>query len=202
MGPSELSLPNTNSEESVLFPKPKQNNSCTFLNENNSILHDKEVAYTPVLLSSPFTTRENHGGIQINSNYIPTNYIKRKASLHKRKQNSLIHCTTSSSITRSKINKKGPHELLSEDQKRANHIASEQKRRANIRIGFEKLVEIVPTLSSGHRSEALILQKSIDHLKQLADLKTTLKAKARELQLILGEIPDEDSSEGELDNNF
>jgi hypothetical protein len=55
--------------------------------------------------------------------------------------------------------KKMTHELLSEDQKRANHIASEQKRRANIRVGFEKLVDIVPTLSSGHRSEALILQK-------------------------------------------
>jgi hypothetical protein len=51
------------------------------------------------------------------------------------------------------------HELLSDDQKKANHIASEQKRRANIRIGFEKLVDIVPTLSNGHKSESLILQK-------------------------------------------
>lgn len=58
-----------------------------------------------------------------------------------------------------KTSKKTSHELLSDDQKKANHIASEQKRRANIRIGFEKLIDIVPTLSSGHRSEALILQK-------------------------------------------
>lgn len=54
---------------------------------------------------------------------------------------------------------KQPHELLTEEQKRANHIASEQKRRANIRIGFEQLVDIVPTLSDGHKSEAMILQK-------------------------------------------
>lgn len=59
----------------------------------------------------------------------------------------------------SKGSKKMSHELLSDDQKKANHIASEQKRRANIRIGFDKLIDIVPTLSSGHRSEALILQK-------------------------------------------
>lgn len=60
-----------------------------------------------------------------------------------------------------KSTKKLPHELLSDSQKKANHIASEQKRRANIRIGFDKLVDVVPTLSSGHKSEALILQKSI-----------------------------------------
>ncbi|KAI8987144.1 hypothetical protein BDB01DRAFT_702605, partial [Pilobolus umbonatus] len=87
----------------------------------------------------------------------------------------------------SKKPKKAHHELLSEDQKRANHIASEQKRRANIRVGFESLVEIVPTLSTGHRSEALILQKSVEHLRQLIDNKTELKEKARELQLLLGE---------------
>lgn len=55
--------------------------------------------------------------------------------------------------------KKAPHELLTEAEKKANHIASEQKRRQNIRIGFDSLVEIVPTLSECHRSEALILQK-------------------------------------------
>ncbi|KAF9419739.1 hypothetical protein BGZ76_004200, partial [Entomortierella beljakovae] len=55
--------------------------------------------------------------------------------------------------------KKAPHELLTDAEKKANHIASEQKRRQNIRFGFDSLVEIVPTLSECHRSEALILQK-------------------------------------------
>lgn len=55
--------------------------------------------------------------------------------------------------------RKPAHELLSEDQKKANHIASEQKRRANIRIGFDQLVDMVPALDSCHRSESLILQK-------------------------------------------
>lgn len=55
--------------------------------------------------------------------------------------------------------RKLPHELLSEDQKKANHIASEQKRRANIRLGFDQLVDIVPGLDTYHRSEAYILQK-------------------------------------------
>ncbi|CAO3607732.1 unnamed protein product [Cunninghamella blakesleeana] len=91
--------------------------------------------------------------------------------------------------------KKPPHELLSEAQKKANHIASEQKRRANIRIGFDQLVDIVPTLSHCHRSESLILQKSYDYIQQLIDTKANLKERVRELQIVLGDIPDEDSSE-------
>jgi hypothetical protein len=47
--------------------------------------------------------------------------------------------------------KKGHHELLTEAEKKANHIASEQKRRQNIRLGFDQLVEIVPTLSQCHQ---------------------------------------------------
>ncbi|KIY68174.1 hypothetical protein CYLTODRAFT_351786 [Cylindrobasidium torrendii FP15055 ss-10] len=35
---------------------------------------------------------------------------------------------------------------LSASQKKANHIQSEQKRRANIRRGYEALCEVVPTL--------------------------------------------------------
>lgn len=55
--------------------------------------------------------------------------------------------------------RKAPHELLTDAEKKANHIASEQKRRQNIRLGFDQLIEIVPALNSGNRSEALILQK-------------------------------------------
>lgn len=141
---------------------------------------------------------------------------KKPYDKQKRRQNS-PHSSTSSIASdeaqlkpRSKggISKKKTVELLSDDQKRANHIASEQKRRANIRIGFEKLVDIVPTLSNGHRSEALILQKceeqqilmddaqpanillvlAVEHLRQLVESKTVLKEKARKLQLMLGEM--------------
>ncbi|CEP17679.1 hypothetical protein [Parasitella parasitica] len=98
--------------------------------------------------------------------------------------------------------RKPAHELLSEDQKKANHIASEQKRRANIRIGFDQLVDMVPTLDNCHRSEALILQKSVDYIKDLVQDKTNLKQRVRELQTVLGDIPDEDSSDEEMDNSF
>ncbi|CAO3586237.1 unnamed protein product [Absidia cylindrospora] len=95
--------------------------------------------------------------------------------------------------------RKPPHELLTNAEKKANHIASEQKRRQNIRLGFDKFIEIVPALNSGNRSEALILQKSVDHIKQLITVKNDLKDQIRDLQALLGESPyDEDSSEDDL----
>lgn len=57
--------------------------------------------------------------------------------------------------------RKAPHELLTDAEKKANHIASEKKRRQNIRLGFDQLIEIVPSLTQGNRSEAFILQKCI-----------------------------------------
>ncbi|CAG8465758.1 9624_t:CDS:2 [Scutellospora calospora] len=83
--------------------------------------------------------------------------------------------------------KKGHHELLTEAEKKANHIASEQKRRQNIRLGFDQLVEIVPTLSQCHRSEALILQKSVEYIQQLLMQKNELKERVKSLQATLGD---------------
>ena len=79
--------------------------------------------------------------------------------VEKRKYDAPSSASTKSSGTRTGRGRKPPHELLSEAQKKANHIASEQKRRANIRIGFDQLVDMVPTLSHSHRSESVILQK-------------------------------------------
>ena len=42
----------------------------------------------------------------------------------------------------------GPKVVLTEEQKRANHIASEQKRRTAIRLAYDELCNVVPSLSS------------------------------------------------------
>ncbi|KAF9392744.1 hypothetical protein CPC16_003053 [Podila verticillata] len=90
-------------------------------------------------------------------------------------------------------------ELLTDAEKKANHIASEQKRRQNIRIGFDSLVDIVPSLSDCHRSEALILQKSVDYIQRLLHQKNQLKNKVRDLQSNLGESIDDEDSGTEMD---
>ncbi|CAO3636874.1 unnamed protein product [Mucor hiemalis] len=83
--------------------------------------------------------------------------------------------------------RKAPHELLTDAEKKANHIASEKKRRQNIQLGFDQLIEIVPSLTQGNRSEAFILQKSVDHIRHLINVKNDLKTQIRDLQGVLGE---------------
>ncbi|ORX56204.1 hypothetical protein DM01DRAFT_1303617 [Hesseltinella vesiculosa] len=76
-------------------------------------------------------------------------------------------------------------ELLTEDEKRANHIASEQKRRNTIRNGFKDLTEIIPTLKNINNSKSTILFKAVDFIKYLDKRNRTLKEKMRQLELRL-----------------
>jgi heteromeric Ino2p/Ino4p transcription factor len=54
---------------------------------------------------------------------------------------------------------------LTEQEKKTNHIASEQKRRAAIREGFDRLTELVPGLEGQGRSESVVLRKSVDFMR-------------------------------------
>ena len=58
---------------------------------------------------------------------------------------------------------------LTEQEKKNNHIASEQKRRRAIREGFDRLANIVPGMTGQGRSENLVLQATLDHLKKQLD---------------------------------
>ncbi|KAL2822311.1 Maf-like protein-domain-containing protein [Aspergillus cavernicola] len=53
---------------------------------------------------------------------------------------------------------------LTEQEKKSNHIASEQKRRAAIREGFDRLTELVPGLEGQGRSESIVLKKTVDFM--------------------------------------
>jgi heteromeric Ino2p/Ino4p transcription factor len=55
---------------------------------------------------------------------------------------------------------------LTEQEKKNNHIASEQKRRAAIREGFDRLTELVPGLEGQGRSESIVLKKTVDFLRE------------------------------------
>lgn len=92
--------------------------------------------------------------------------------------------TTPTKAKNSNSNKRSIEEveLLTEDQKRANHIASEQKRRNTIRGGFKELTEIIPTLKNINNSKSTILFKSVDYIKQLDKRNKSLKDKLLSLQ--------------------
>ncbi|KAI7905347.1 uncharacterized protein BX663DRAFT_469280 [Cokeromyces recurvatus] len=73
-------------------------------------------------------------------------------------------------------------EILTNDQKRANHIASEQKRRNTIRGGFKELTELIPTLKNINHSKSTILFKSVDYIKKLEKGNKVLKERLTILQ--------------------
>ncbi|KAL1900884.1 hypothetical protein Sste5346_001945 [Sporothrix stenoceras] len=64
---------------------------------------------------------------------------------------------------------KPPRENLTEEQKRENHIKSEQKRRTLIKTGFEDLCILVPGLQGGNLSKSLVLTTASSWLSELLD---------------------------------
>ncbi|RKF80636.1 putative bhlh family transcription factor protein [Golovinomyces cichoracearum] len=86
-------------------------------------------------------------------------------SIHKRRRS-----TTSATA-------KPARENLTEEQKRENHIKSEQKRRTLIREGFEDLNELVPGLQGGGFSKSVVLAQAADWLENLIRGNESLRAK-------------------------
>lgn len=75
-----------------------------------------------------------------------------------------------------------PHkELLTTEEKRANHIASEQKRRSTIRTGFKDLTEIIPTLKNMNNSKSAVLFKAVDYIRYLEKRNRGLRDKLHTL---------------------
>ncbi|KAF3932857.1 hypothetical protein ABW19_dt0210107 [Dactylella cylindrospora] len=77
---------------------------------------------------------------------------------------------------------------LTEEEKKNNHIASEQKRRMAIRDGFDRLTELVPGIEGQGRSESIVLRKTVDHMRQVIEERRNLIQRVQELG---GEVPPE-----------
>ncbi|KJZ80392.1 hypothetical protein HIM_00242 [Hirsutella minnesotensis 3608] len=77
---------------------------------------------------------------------------------------------------------KAPRENLSEEQKRENHIRSEQKRRTLIKEGFDDLGELVPGLKGGGFSKSTTLAMAADWLEDLLRGNKALSAQLAALE--------------------
>lgn len=74
---------------------------------------------------------------------------------------------------------------LTEEEKKQNHIASEQKRRAAIRAQFDRLAELTPGMAGQGRSEGLVLAKLVEYAKTQIEERKRLVAEleARDVQV-------------------
>ncbi|KAL7313346.1 hypothetical protein PS15m_007106 [Mucor circinelloides] len=105
--------------------------------------------------TTPNNTRQRSGSISsVNSNYAP----KRQKPNNNR-------------------------DILTDDEKRVNHIASEQKRRNTIRLGFKELTDIIPTLKNINNSKSTILFKAVEYIKHLDKRNRGLREKISTLQV-------------------
>ncbi|RPA87000.1 hypothetical protein BJ508DRAFT_410586 [Ascobolus immersus RN42] len=76
----------------------------------------------------------------------------------------------------------GRRDHLTEDQKRENHILSEQKRRDLIRKGFTELCSLVPELREGGYSKSVVLMHVATFLEELKARNERLRGYVRELE--------------------
>ena len=81
---------------------------------------------------------------------------------------------------------KAARENLTEEQKRTNHILSEQKRRNLIRQGFEDLCTLVPALRGGGFSKSAMLTGAADWLEDLLHGNDILQSQLHDLKGING----------------
>ncbi|KAK3321185.1 hypothetical protein B0T19DRAFT_478337 [Cercophora scortea] len=77
---------------------------------------------------------------------------------------------------------KTPRENLSEEQKRTNHIRSEQKRRGLIADGYASLTQLVPCLKENNFSKSQMLNSAADYLAKLKEGNQVLEALFLEAQ--------------------
>lgn len=82
-----------------------------------------------------------------------------------------------------KRQKPNNRDILTDDEKRVNHIASEQKRRNTIRLGFKELTDIIPTLKNINNSKSTILFKAVEYIKHLDKRNRGLREKISTLQV-------------------
>ncbi|PYI24648.1 putative HLH transcription factor [Aspergillus japonicus CBS 114.51] len=81
---------------------------------------------------------------------------------------------------------KAARENLTEEQKRSNHILSEQKRRNLIRQGFDDLCLLVPGLKGGGFSKSAMLTQAADWLEEILRGNEILKAQLAEMKSMNG----------------
>ncbi|KAL9549249.1 hypothetical protein MBANPS3_005288 [Mucor bainieri] len=91
--------------------------------------------------------------------------------------------SSASSNFGSKRQKPNNRDILTDDEKRVNHIASEQKRRNTIRLGFKELTDIIPTLKNINNSKSTILFKAVEYIKHLDKRNRGLREKISTLQV-------------------
>ncbi|KAF9428493.1 hypothetical protein BGZ94_002202 [Podila epigama] len=193
---SKLTLENThhlNGESNNSHPSPP---ASTMNTERPSKLKSKKNKRGDEPRSQPYPRSSSSTSLSSQSNLHSTDAQQRQKE-DSREQNAsmsddyvsdapssaqAVTTSTSPSKDASTPKRKPYKELLTEEEKRANHIASEQKRRNTIRNGFKDMTDIIPDLKDINSSKSTILFRAVDFIKYLEKRNLALQEKADLLQ--------------------
>jgi hypothetical protein len=127
--------------------------------------------YQPTTITTTTATKKRSCSVLYQNEKLPP--IERSSSV-----------SSSSTINTHQSKKSRVHrELLTEEEKRANHIASEQKRRSTIRNGFKELTDLIPTLKNINNSKSTVLFKAVEFIRYLEKRNKHLRDKVGSLEV-------------------
>ncbi|KAI9844562.1 MAG: hypothetical protein M1837_005521 [Sclerophora amabilis] len=132
------------SEEDVALPRHKKRRKSKYKEEDRDDMTDDDKKPTKSRRANP---------VHVGSTEQPRNRLRSGLSPRR--------------VTAHSNAQRVGRENLSEDQKRSNHILSEQKRRNLIKQGFDDLCELVPELHGGGHSKSVMLFHAADWLEDL-----------------------------------
>ncbi|KAF9915172.1 hypothetical protein BX616_006744 [Lobosporangium transversale] len=167
---SKLSL-NSNSNPSIINTNNPTNGSSNPKKNKRDEDEHPASSTSPTLVSSPSRARRE----------LVENRRERNTSVSDGSVSDTVTTITAPATAKRKPYK----ELLTEEEKRANHIASEQKRRNTIRNGFKDMTDIIPDLKDVNSSKSTILFKAVDFIKHLERQNRMLQEKASRLEMRL-----------------
>ncbi|KAI9478622.1 MAG: hypothetical protein EXX96DRAFT_539695 [Benjaminiella poitrasii] len=200
-------LTSNNMSESIFFPSepvlppPNLNNSVlnehdqkTFSQFLDQFFVDPNMQIDPQFsmveeppMPFPYHHQSTHDEEYSRQSSILQSLDEQKKKLNQQKQQpmpSFVESKTKPNNGGGAMRRGKPHkELLTEEEKRSNHIASEQKRRSMIRTGFKDLTEIVPTLKNINNSKSTVLFKAVDYIKYLEKRNKSLRDKIKNLEV-------------------
>ncbi|RCH98708.1 hypothetical protein CU097_015403 [Rhizopus azygosporus] len=89
--------------------------------------------------------------------------------------------TSSTAATRQVSKKQTKKKVINSELKRQIHIQSEQKRRAQIKDGFDELRNQLPSCLNKKMSKVALLHRTVQHIQHLKSTQTTILAELERL---------------------
>ncbi|OJD17223.1 hypothetical protein AJ78_02660 [Emergomyces pasteurianus Ep9510] len=128
-------------------------------------------------IDPPNNKNNKNASKEVNARYLPSTSSKSKSNRCSSTGTAIVAAPRKSKAAQGKM-----RENLTEEQKRTNHILSEQKRRNLIKQGFDDLCALVPELHGGGFSKSTMLIQAAEWLEDLLRGNDVLRNQLDELK--------------------